>query len=167
MTDLIRFSVKEMVDAFGSEVLGWLVDSVLIASVYEVESYEGSAFVLFEKGGKLYEVNGSHCSCYGLEDQWEPTETTWKALAMRKFCCYPEDWSAELLSIVKGRANDNMADKFRALASDLLSEADDHVNEDVNNRDKDGGFSRYAAGCEVGTRDAANRILAILDEHEE
>lgn len=49
--------------------------NVLLAS-YGTPSYEGYAFVLFERGGELYEVNGSHCSCYGLEDQWAPEQTT-------------------------------------------------------------------------------------------
>jgi hypothetical protein len=38
--------------------------------------------VIFEKDGKLWEVNGSHCSCYGLEGQWQPEETTWEAIAI-------------------------------------------------------------------------------------
>jgi len=45
--------------------------------------YDGSAFVLFEDGGKLYEVSGSHCSCYGLEGQWGPEETLVEALVHR------------------------------------------------------------------------------------
>lgn len=45
--------------------------------------YDGSAFVLFARKGKLYEVNGSHCSCYGLEDQWSPEETSVEALRKR------------------------------------------------------------------------------------
>jgi hypothetical protein len=56
--------------------------TVLLAS-YETASYEGYAFVLFERDRKLYEVNGSHCSCYGLEGQWEPEETTVEALRRR------------------------------------------------------------------------------------
>ena len=48
---------------------------ILLAS-YTYENYSGDAFVLFRKGGKLYEVNGGHCSCYGLEGQWDPEETT-------------------------------------------------------------------------------------------
>ena len=44
--------------------------NILFAS-YGYRNYEGDAWVLFEKGGKLYEVNGSHCSCYGLENQWD------------------------------------------------------------------------------------------------
>lgn len=50
---------------------------------YGQGDYEGTAFVLFSKGGKLWEVNGSHCSCFGLEGQWDPEETTVEALAHR------------------------------------------------------------------------------------
>lgn len=56
--------------------------NVLLAS-YGTPSYEGYAFVLFERDGKLYEVNGSHCSCFGLEGQWEPEETTVEAIQHR------------------------------------------------------------------------------------
>lgn len=55
---------------------------MLFAS-YEYADYAGDAFVLFRKDGKLYEVNGGHCSCYGLEGQWEPEETTIEALEHR------------------------------------------------------------------------------------
>lgn len=55
---------------------------VLFAS-YTYRDYEGDAFVLFRKDGKLFEVNGGHCSCYGLEGQWEPEETTIEALEHR------------------------------------------------------------------------------------
>lgn len=49
----------------------------VLFAAYACYSYEGSAFVLYEQDGKLYEVHGSHCSCYGLEDQWQPEETSW------------------------------------------------------------------------------------------
>jgi hypothetical protein len=55
---------------------------VLFAS-YGGGSYEGDAVVIFRKGEKLYEVNGSHCSCYGLEGQWKPEETSLEALARK------------------------------------------------------------------------------------
>lgn len=57
---------------------------ILLAS-YTYEDYSGSAFVLFKdiRDGKLYEVNGSHCSCYGLEGQWEPEETDIASLRHR------------------------------------------------------------------------------------
>ena len=47
--------------------------NILLAS-YGNANYSGDAFVLFEQNGKLFEVNGSHCSCYGLEGQWNPEE---------------------------------------------------------------------------------------------
>lgn len=62
-----------------------LEDCVILLASYTYEDYSGDAFVLFEKGGKLFEVNGSHCSCYGLEDQWEPEETTKEALLSRNW----------------------------------------------------------------------------------
>lgn len=55
---------------------------------YEVDGYEGYAFVLFNKDGKLYTVEGSHCSCYGLEGQWSPDETTAEALRHRMTAGY-------------------------------------------------------------------------------
>lgn len=50
---------------------------------YNAENYEGEAHVIFVEDGILYEVNGSHCSCYGLEDQWKPEETNVYALLER------------------------------------------------------------------------------------
>jgi hypothetical protein len=55
----------------------------IVFAAYTYEDYSGSALVLYEEDGKLYEVNGSHCSCYGLEGQWSPEETTLEALRMR------------------------------------------------------------------------------------
>lgn len=54
-------------------------DEVLLA-VYDMDGYEGSADVIYRVGDRYYWVSGSHCSCYGLEGQWDP-----------------EDYSAELL----------------------------------------------------------------------
>jgi len=57
----------------------------ILFAAYENESYEGYAMVIFAKDGKLYEVNGSHCSCHGLEGQWTPEETSLEALKMRDY----------------------------------------------------------------------------------
>lgn len=59
---------------------------------YGYGDYCGSSLVIYEKNGKLYEVNGSHCSCYGLEDQWRPEETTWEALAMRDYYAFRDEY---------------------------------------------------------------------------
>lgn len=64
-------------------------DEVLYAS-YEHEAYEGWSVVIYRNGDKFYYNYGGHCSCYGLEGQWDP-----------------EEYSAELLlaAIEKGRWN--------------------------------------------------------------
>jgi len=69
----------EVMCAFGAKHTN---ENVLFAE-YTYEDYEGYAFVLFEKDGKLYEVHGSHCSCYGLENQWEPEEVCLPELVNR------------------------------------------------------------------------------------
>lgn len=62
-------------DLYGAEIL---------FANYTYENYIGNAVVIFRHAGKLYEVHGAHCSCYGLEDQWEPEETSIEALRMRR-----------------------------------------------------------------------------------
>ena len=59
-------------------------EKLLLAS-YDNGGYDGSAWVLYQdqKENKLFEVNGSHCSCHGLEGQWEPEETSVASLAAR------------------------------------------------------------------------------------
>lgn len=46
----------------------------ILFAAYGAQSYEGDARVIFKKDDKIYVVAGSHCSCYGLEDQWDPIE---------------------------------------------------------------------------------------------
>lgn len=55
----------------------------ILLACYNNAGYEADAFVLYREGGLLFEVNGSHCSCYGLEGQWEPEETSVNALLHR------------------------------------------------------------------------------------
>lgn len=62
-------------------VKGTLLERQILFAAYSVDGYEGSAFVLFRRGRKIYEVHSSHCSCNGLE--WTPELTTWPALRTR------------------------------------------------------------------------------------
>jgi hypothetical protein len=49
----------------------------IIAACYSYQCYEGDSYVLMQDGeGNYYEVRGGHCSCYGLEGQWEPEPIT-------------------------------------------------------------------------------------------
>jgi len=68
-------------------------EAEILLAYYGYGSYCGASFVIYRLDGKLYEVNGSHCSCNGLEGQWSPEETSVAALKMRDF--YTEDGGAE------------------------------------------------------------------------
>lgn len=59
------------------------LDYEILVAVYSYENYEGSAYVLAKKDGNLFEVEGGHCSCYGLEGQWKPTEVSVEYLKNR------------------------------------------------------------------------------------
>jgi hypothetical protein len=48
-------------------------DEVLYAE-YGHECYEGWSNVVYRNGDKFYRVYAAHCSCYGLEGQWDPEE---------------------------------------------------------------------------------------------
>jgi len=78
-----RWSAYRDEDAIPVEEKPEFKDAEILLASYGTPSYEGYAFVLFRRDGKLYEVNGSHCSCYGLEGQWDPEETTVDALRHR------------------------------------------------------------------------------------
>ena len=66
----------------------------VLFAYYSYENYSGDAYVLFEQDGKLYGVEGSHCSCYGLEDQWYPTEETKATLTAHNFSYRIENHTA-------------------------------------------------------------------------
>lgn len=77
-------SLEDIQRDFDMTPIEFVKYKVLLA-VYEEWGYEGNAFVLLQERttGKLFEINASHCSCYGLEGQWEPEETSVKALTYR------------------------------------------------------------------------------------
>ena len=75
-----EFNSRSDVQHYFKEPLGDNV-VILIAS-YETGNYSGRAYVLFydKNTSSLYEVFGTHCSCYGLEDQWVPEEVSIEVL---------------------------------------------------------------------------------------
>jgi len=80
-----------------------LKDCDVLLACYTYESYDGSAFVLFKKDDTLYEVVGGHCSCYGLEGQWEPEVTTFEALRQGLETRYEVEFCREQLRQVLDR----------------------------------------------------------------
>lgn len=77
-------------------------DEEVLLAVYSYEDYQGSAFLLFERTGELYEAHDYHCSCYGL-DNWEPEKTTWEALAMRDYSQYGKEFDESFKKLVRER----------------------------------------------------------------
>lgn len=59
---------------------------ILVAHLHGDGGYEESSyFLLVEKStGRLFEVSGSHCSCYGFEGQFEPELTSIEYLISEK-----------------------------------------------------------------------------------
>lgn len=55
-------------------------DGVVLYAHYDYVDYSGDAHVIFVRDGKFYTVSGAHCSCYGLEGQWEAVEMPLAAL---------------------------------------------------------------------------------------
>lgn len=44
-----------------------------IYAVYSFPCYSGNAQIVYKANdGRWYHVEGGHCSCYGLEEQWSP-----------------------------------------------------------------------------------------------
>lgn len=58
---------------------------ICFAEYNDPDGYSGYAMVIYYdvKQKKYFEVYGSHCSCYGLEDQWTPEELKFEALELR------------------------------------------------------------------------------------
>lgn len=46
----------------------------ILFAYYGYESYDGNSMVAYRNANKYYLVCGGHCSCYGLEGQWNPEE---------------------------------------------------------------------------------------------
>lgn len=64
--------VRDLAEDFQSA--GCMDGASCIVAYMSVGSFgcDSSAFIVFERNGEIWEVNGSHCSCYGFEGQWEP-----------------------------------------------------------------------------------------------
>ena len=57
---------------------------------YSYEDYSGDAAVVFRRGRKVFVQDGGHCSCYGLEGQWGPTE--YASIAEFELCARKETY---------------------------------------------------------------------------
>lgn len=75
--DVEGFSVEQLVawvsENFCQDKASLSGLEFLVAQV-DNYGYEGYAYFLVrnQETGDYFEVDGSHCSCYGFEDQWKP-----------------------------------------------------------------------------------------------
>lgn len=79
----------------------------ILAAAGDCGGYEeGHWFLLRRADGMLLENEASHCSCYGFEDQWGPTETSVAALLARKTLTYnmPNGEEPQLRAFIAGLA---------------------------------------------------------------
>jgi len=68
------FSCRE--DVFNQFAKADETDIEILFAAYWPGDYSGDAAVIYyrKSTGKYYEAYGGHCSCYGLEGQWERDE---------------------------------------------------------------------------------------------
>ena len=67
-------------------------EEVIVAD-YDREDYEGSSVVVYRNSDTYYVIYASHCSCYGLEDKFDPEEYTKELLIKYLLDCGP--WNLE------------------------------------------------------------------------
>jgi hypothetical protein len=66
-------------------ILSSLEGARFILNELEGDCYEEDEMFLFEQGGKYYINEAGHCSCYGFEGQWSPSEVTEEYLLSEHF----------------------------------------------------------------------------------
>lgn len=90
MAGLTREQIRAHIcEAFGVTKEALAPFEVLVAIECD-HGYESDNWFLLQKGSRLFENHGSHCSCYGYEDQWKPEPTTRKYLKSKNFSCSGE-----------------------------------------------------------------------------
>lgn len=75
MSEYENWTNEEIAKIFDEDISSFEGVNIIFAA-FIGDTYDGEAFVLFKRNGKLYEVDGSHCSCFGFEDQWDPEEAS-------------------------------------------------------------------------------------------
>lgn len=99
------------------EIVSLLNNSIVHLAWYGYGDYIGCSWVIYENNGILYQVNGSHCSCYGLEGQWEPEETDWRVISMMDFNCYEYDAKETINEYVKALSEKYVQEDLDGVAS--------------------------------------------------
>jgi hypothetical protein len=103
---------QDMIDGFG-ETEGVLpasfpTDAEVVVAGYETEPYSGSATVVFQRDGRLFETSSSHCSCNGLE--WSAgTEISWEYVEKRLADGHFWGLNGDGIELLKAQAVDQLS----------------------------------------------------------
>ncbi len=68
----------------------------VIYAAYDGGSYEGYSTIIYRNGDFYYLEESSHCSCYGLEGQWNPEQYTIEAI-VKIFDMRNSSWRSDAL----------------------------------------------------------------------
>ena len=92
LEDLKDLSMEEVLSHLTEQYADSEQDAVKLEGLKVLIAYESvgnwgcdsnSFFLLEDEQGNLFEIHGSHCSCYGFEGQLQLEETSVKALLFR------------------------------------------------------------------------------------
>ena len=68
-------SWEDVMRSFDLHPSDQLEEPPFVFAEYDYSNWEGQAEVVYSYNGIIfYYVSGSHCSCFGLEEQWDPEE---------------------------------------------------------------------------------------------
>ncbi len=99
--DYAWFSERSTAPATPEALAAELASCEIIIAYELQEYYEAASWFLFRRGGKLFEVNAGHCSCYGSEGQWLPEAVTKEELLRRAHVvCSVESDDPAILEII-------------------------------------------------------------------
>jgi hypothetical protein len=145
------------------------------ASLDEVNKYEiliafeecgpwgcdsSSFFLLREKGTKnLFEVHGSHCSCYGFEGQFKPEPTSKEYILSDKF--------SPGYSCNKETVSEFVQEKFgkkKKKKDGVLTKTEkEQIRDTIDNEGFDYGFCNYSSFDEYKDKEFHRLRLAYID----
>lgn len=96
-------------------------DVEILLADYTYKDWAGDSYVLFrsKSTGKLFEVYGAHCSCYGLEGQWDPEEVESDDLRVRCGFTRLKEYESSIMEIFDAVENNSTPEENTELTEFL------------------------------------------------
>jgi hypothetical protein len=74
MSDVYHDIFQSWADVQREYEMDWAEPDEVLYANYSYEDYTGDSDVVYRNGPSIFWQRGSHCSCFGLEGQWDPEE---------------------------------------------------------------------------------------------